>query len=162
MSREARYILLAEDDQHVAELILMVLEECGLELHAVVVGDGAEALDYLYGRGRYHDTDSSPPSVVLLDLNMPRVGGLEVLRQIKHDERLSRIPVVIMTSSRDPADLDNCYGSGANAYVVKPLDFRKFKETIRQLGAFWTSVNEPPPRPPRSCSHAAAAPLTAP
>jgi CheY-like chemotaxis protein len=146
----------------VAELILMVLEECGLELHAVVVGDGAEALDYLYARGRYHETGSAPPAVVFLDLNMPRVGGLEVLRQIKQDDRLSRIPVVIITSSRDPADLENCYGSGANAYVVKPIDFRQFRDAIRQTGAFWTSVNEPPPLPPQSCSDASPASLAAP
>lgn len=157
MKTEGRYLLIAEDDGNVAELLLMVLQECGLALDAVVVDDGVEALDFLYGRGQFQDAGTVPPSVVFLDLNMPRMNGLEVLRQIKKDERLNQIPVVMLTSSSDPGDLENCYQSGANAYVVKPIDFQLFKTTIQQTGVFWMTLNEPPPQrfhdtPAASCT----------
>jgi CheY-like chemotaxis protein len=147
MSIEGKYLLLAEDDRNVAELVVMVLEECGLALDAVVVGDGVEALDYLYCRGRFQDVGEPKPTVILLDLNMPRMNGLDVLRQIKNDQRLNQIPVVMLTSSRDPGDLENCYRSGANAYIVKPIDFQLFKSTIKQTGVFWMTLNEPPRQP---------------
>jgi len=147
MRTEGRCLLIAEDDSNVAELVLMVLQECGLALDAVVVvGDGVEALDFLYCRGRFQNAETVRPAAVFLDLNMPRMNGLEVLRQIKQDERLNKIPVVMLTSSSDPGDLENCYRSGANAYIVKPIDFQLFKTTIQETGAFWMTLNEPPPQ----------------
>ena len=126
-------------------MTLAALEEHHLVNEIVVVNDGAEALDYLYARGKYEDRKHGNPVVVLLDLKMPKVDGLEVLRTIKSDPALKQIPIVMLTSSREEQDLVRSYEYGANAYVVKPVDFQQFVEAVRQLGAFWAIHNEPPP-----------------
>lgn len=138
-------ILLAEDNVRDVELTLDALAEHNLANEVVVVHDGAEALDYLYHRGRFKMRGDENPAVVLLDLKMPKVDGLEVLRTIKNDETLKMIPVVIVTSSREEQDLVESYKLGVNAYVVKPVNFHDFVEAVKQLGAFWAVLNEPPP-----------------
>jgi CheY-like chemotaxis protein len=140
-----RRILLAEDSEHDVELTLAALDEYKLANEVVVVRDGAEALDYLYRRGKFADRTAGSPVVVLLDLKMPRVDGLEVLRKMKSDPELKRIPVVMVTSSREEQDLVRSYELGVNAYVVKPVDFQKFVESIKQVGFFWAVINEPAP-----------------
>jgi CheY-like chemotaxis protein len=137
-------ILLAEDSEQDVELTLAALEEYNLANEVVVARDGAEALDYLYQRGKFAG-GASRPVVVMLDLKMPRVDGLEVLRQMKSDPELKRIPVVMVTSSREEQDLVRSYELGVNAYVVKPVDFQKFVESIKQVGFFWAVINEPAP-----------------
>ena len=127
------------------ELTLTALDEHNLANEVVVVNDGAEALDYLFCRGKFSMRTGNHPAVVLLDLKMPKVDGLEVLRAIKKDERLKSIPVVILTSSREEKDLVESYKLGVNAYVVKPVDFQQFIEAVKELGAFWAVINEPPP-----------------
>lgn len=139
-------ILLVEDNEHDVELTLTALEEHHLANEVVVTHDGAEALDYLYARGAFAGRTNGLPVVVLLDLKMPKMDGLEVLRQIKDDPNLRRIPVVMLTSSREEQDLVRSYELGVNAYVVKPVDFQKFVESVRQVGAFWAVINEPPPK----------------
>lgn len=138
-------ILLAEDSAHDVELTLAALEEHNLANEVVVVRDGAEALDYLFNRGTFAGHANGLPVVVLLDLKMPKVDGLEVLRQMKSDENLKRIPVVMITSSREEQDLVRSYQLGVNAYVVKPVDFQQFVQSIKQVGFFWAIINEPPP-----------------
>jgi two-component system response regulator len=138
-------ILLAEDNERDVELTLAALEDYNLANEVVVVRDGAEALDYLYHRGKYADHPNSLPVVVLLDLKMPKVDGLEVLRVMRNDPDLKTIPVVMVTSSREEQDLVRSYALGVNAYVVKPVDFTKFVESIKQIGYFWAIINEPPP-----------------
>ena len=138
-------ILLAEDNENDVELTLNALQECRLSNEVEVVHDGAEALDYIYQRGKYAGRGDGLPCVVLLDLKMPRVDGLEVLRQIKSDPDLRHIPVVMLTSSREEKDLIMSYDLGVNAFVVKPVDFEQFLKAIRALGMFWAIVNEPPP-----------------
>src|SRR5476651_46299 len=138
-------ILLAEDNENDVELTLTALQECRLSNEVEVVRDGAEALDYIYQRGKYSTRTNGLPGVILLDLKMPRVDGLEVLRQIKSDPALHHIPVVMLTSSREEKDLVRSYDLGVNAFVVKPVDFSQFVEAIRTLGVFWAIVNEPPP-----------------
>jgi CheY-like chemotaxis protein len=138
-------ILLVEDSKHDVELTLVALEECHLANQVDVVNDGAEALDYLHKRGAYADRADGLPVVVLLDLKMPKVDGLEVLRHMKSDAVLKRIPVVMLTSSREEKDLVQSYELGVNGYVVKPVDFEQFIESIKQLGCFWAIVNEPSP-----------------
>ena len=139
-------ILLAEDNQNDVELTLSALQECRLSNEVEVVHDGAEALDYIYCRGKYvANGHNSLPCVILLDLKMPRVDGLEVLRQIKSDPAVRHIPVVMLTSSREEKDLVLSYDLGVNAFVVKPVDFDQFLSAIRSLGMFWAIVNEPPP-----------------
>jgi len=140
-----KQILLAEDNVNDVELTLSALQECHLANSVEVVRDGAEALDYLYQRGPFADAKKALPGVVLLDLKMPRIDGLEVLRQIKSDPVLKRIPVVMLTSSREEKDLVQSYDLGVNAFVVKPVDFTQFVEAIRALGVFWAIVNEPSP-----------------
>jgi CheY-like chemotaxis protein len=142
---ELKRILLAEDNPKDVELTLTALEEHNLANEVVVVNDGTEALDYLYCRGKFKMRTSNHPAVVLLDLKMPKVDGLEVLRTIKNDERLKSIPVVVLTSSREEKDLVQSYKLGVNAYVVKPVDFQQFIEAVKELGAFWAVINEPPP-----------------
>jgi CheY-like chemotaxis protein len=137
-------ILLVEDDPHDAELALAALDDHLAKKVAVVV-NGAEALDHLYRRGKYMNRAGGNPIVVVLDNKMPKVSGLEVLKIIKGDGHLKTIPVVALTSSRRTQDLIEFYEHGVNAYVVKPLEFPKFRATIRQLVAFWAVVNEPPP-----------------
>lgn len=138
-------ILLAEDDPRDVELTLAALEEFKLANEVVVVGDGEQALDYLHRRGKYAKRAGGHPSVFLLDLKMPKVDGLEVLRQVKSDEALRLIPVVALTSSREEQDLIESYRLNVNAYVVKPVDFHDFVDAIRKLGIFWALINEPPP-----------------
>jgi CheY-like chemotaxis protein len=138
-------ILLAEDNENDVELTLTALQECRLSNEVEVVRDGAEALDYIYQRGTYSGRVDGLPCVILLDLKMPRVDGLEVLRQIKSDPALRHIPVVMLTSSREEKDLVLSYDLGVNAFVVKPVDFDQFLQAIRALGMFWALVNEPPP-----------------
>jgi CheY-like chemotaxis protein len=138
-------ILLVEDSERDIELTLAALDEYNLANEVVIARDGAEALDYLYNRGKFTGHANGLPVVVLLDLKMPKVDGLEVLRQIRHDEKLKNIPVVMITSSREERDLVNSYQLGVNAYVVKPVDFQKFVASIKQIGFFWAVINEPPP-----------------
>src|SRR5271170_1648912 len=138
-------ILLAEDNENDVELTLNALRECRLTNEIVVVRDGAEALDYVYRRGRFIDCEALP-GVVLLDLKMPKVDGLEVLRQIKADPTLRHVPVVMLTSSREEKDVVLSYDLGVNAFVVKPVDFTQFLEAIRALGIFWAIINEPSPK----------------
>lgn len=142
--RELKRILLAEDNPDDVELTLEALQVNQLANEVVVVRDGAEALDYLYRRGDFASRPAGLPAVVLLDLKMPKVDGLEVLRQLKSDESLRTTPVVMLTSSREEADLVRSYQLGVNAYVVKPVDFGDFIEAVRNLGLFWAVVNEPP------------------
>ncbi|MGO8765964.1 MAG: response regulator [Limisphaerales bacterium] len=138
-------ILLAEDNERDIELTLAALEEYNLANEVVTARDGAEALDYLHGRGKFAGHANGLPVVVLLDLKMPKVDGLEVLRQMRNDERLKHVPVVMVTSSREEQDLVHSYQLGVNAYVVKPVDFQKFVDSVKQLGVFWAVINEPPP-----------------
>lgn len=138
-------ILLVEDDPRDAELTLAALEEHHLANKVVIVSDGAEALDYLYRRGKYTARTSGDPIVVLLDNKMPKVSGLEVLKIMKADLHLKMIPVVALTSSREPPDLIEFYKQGVNAYVVKPVGFPDFMQAVKQVGVFWAAVNEPPP-----------------
>ena len=142
-----KYILLAEDNPNDVELTLTALQEHHLPNPVEVVPDGAEALDFLYKRGKYAGRTQGDPAVILMDLKMPKVDGLEVLRTIKKDPVLRLIPVVMLTSSREEADLTRSYEFGVNAYVVKPVDFNEFMKTVRELGVFWALVNEPSPHP---------------
>jgi CheY-like chemotaxis protein len=138
-------ILLVEDNPQDVELTLAALGEHHLANEVVVATDGEEALDFLYQRGRFKMRTSGNPAVVLLDLKMPKVDGLEVLRTIKQEEKLRTIPVVMLTSSREEQDLVRSYGLGVNAYVVKPVDFQGFVDAVKQVGVFWAVHNEPPP-----------------
>jgi CheY-like chemotaxis protein len=138
-------IMLVEDNLNDIDLTLAALEEHHLANEIVVARDGAEALDYLYKRGKFSDRDDDLPAVVLLDIKMPKVTGLEVLRQMKSDPLFKSLPVVMLTSSREEPDLAASYALGANAYVVKPVDFQQFIEAVKQVGVFWAVVNEPPP-----------------
>jgi CheY-like chemotaxis protein len=142
---QLKRILLAEDNEHDVELTLNALTESRLANEVVVVRDGAEALEYLYRRGRYQQREETNPVVVLLDLKMPKVDGLEVLRRIKQDDALRQIPVVMLTSSREENDLVESYRLGVNAYVVKPVEFSRFVQAVRELGVFWAVINEAPP-----------------
>jgi len=138
-------ILLVEDDSKDVDLTLTALGEYNLANEVVVVRDGAEALDYLYARGAYGSRAKENPAVLLLDLKLPKVDGLEVLRQIRSDDRLKLIPVVVLTSSREERDIVASYRLGVNAYVVKPVDFHQFVNAVKELGVFWAVINEPPP-----------------
>jgi CheY-like chemotaxis protein len=145
MVRELKPILLAEDDPHDAELTLTALEQHHIANTLTWVRDGAEALDYLFRRGAFAERPVGNPAVVLLDLKMPKVDGVEVCRAIKHDPALKTIPVVMLTSSREEHDLVRSYDCGVNGYVVKPVDFDAFVDTVQQIGTYWAVVNEPPP-----------------
>jgi len=142
---EVKRILFAEDSENDIELTLGALTENRLANEVVVVRDGVEALDYLYRRGAFQARAIGNPAVVLLDLKMPRIGGLEVLRTLKSDAALRGIPVVIMTSSCEERDLIESYELGVNAYVVKPVNFQSFVDAVRTLGLFWAVLNQPPP-----------------
>ena len=141
-------ILIAENDSNDIELILTALEEYNLANKTVVVRDGVEALDYLYRRGSFAKRPPGNPVVILLDLKMPRIDGIEVLRQLKDDPKLHTIPVVVLTSSRESKDIIQSYELGVNAYVVKPVIFKEFIETVKKLGLFWILTNEPLPIKP--------------
>jgi DNA-binding response OmpR family regulator len=138
-------ILLIEDDPKDVELTLTALEEYKLANEVVVARDGEQALDYLYCRGVYKTRSSGNPAVTLLDLKLPKVDGLEVLKQIKSEEKLSMMPVVVLTSSKEEKDMVASYKLGVSAYVVKPVDFHEFVNAIKELGVFWAVINEPPP-----------------
>jgi CheY-like chemotaxis protein len=143
-----RTVLLAEDSDNDAELTQVMLARSGASIKLELVRDGEEALDYLHRRGRYQNRAPGEPSVILLDLKMPKIGGLEVLREIKSNgsaEILRYIPVVMLTSSREAQDVRECYRLGANGYVVKPVDAQQFMQALKNLGAFWGATNEPPP-----------------
>ncbi len=144
--KNLKRILLVEDDPQDVELILNALNEYKLANDVQVVCDGVEALDYLYQRGNFINQTFEAPVVILLDLKMPRMDGVEVLRQLKSEEKLRTIPVVILTSSREARDLEICYQLGANAYVVKPVKFSDFINAVKNLGVFWALINEPPPK----------------
>ena len=141
---DLKRILLAEDNPKDVELTLSALDEHHLANEVVVVHDGAEALDYLYQRGKFAMRQTGNPAVVLLDIKMPKVDGLEVLKTIKEDPNLKSIPTVILTSSREEQDLVKSYNQGVNAYVVKPVDFQEFIKAVSNLGVFWALINEPP------------------
>lgn len=142
---DLKRILLVEDSPNDVELTLAALAENHLANEVVVVRDGEEALDYLYRRGIFKLRMEGNPVVVLLDLKLPKVDGLEVLSQLKSDITLRRIPVVMLTSSREEQDLIQSYDLGVNAYVVKPVDFHEFVDAIKEVGLFWAVVNQPPP-----------------
>ena len=138
-------ILLVEDDPKDVELTLAGLAEYNLANEVVVARDGEEALDYLYRRGNYATRPNGSPAVMLLDLKLPKLNGFEVLEQVRADENFKMIPVVILTSSHEERDLVKGYKLGVNAYLVKPVDFHQFVNAIKELGAFWAVINEPPP-----------------
>jgi two-component system response regulator len=137
-------ILLVEDNPNDIELTLRAFEKNKLTNHIEVARDGVEALDYLFCRGPHANRPSASPRVVLLDLKLPRVDGLEVLQQIKADPRTKPIPVVVLTSSREERDVVDSYQLGVNSYIVKPVDFVQFVDAVRQLGMYWLLLNEPP------------------
>ena len=145
MNTELKRILLVDDSPRDTELALEALAQNNLANEVVALRDGAEALDYLYRRGQFADRGNGNPAVVMLDLKMPKVDGIEVLRQIKGDPQLKTIPVVVMTSSREEQDLVRSYELGVNAYIVKPVQFLEFVEAVKLVGSFWAVVNEPPP-----------------
>jgi CheY-like chemotaxis protein len=138
-------ILMVEDDPKDVELTLTALDEYKLANEVVVTRDGEEALDYLYCRGNFRTRSSDNPAVLLLDLKLPKLDGLEVLQQIKSDENLKMIPVVVLTSSHEEKDVVASYKLGVNAYVVKPVDFHEFVNAVKELGVFWALINESPP-----------------
>ena len=140
-----KFILLAEDNPRDAELALAAMEEHHIADKVVVCLDGAAVLDYLYCRGVFAAREEGNPVVVFLDLKMPKIDGLEVLRTIKSDVNLKPIPVVMLTSSREESDLSKSYALGANAYVVKPVEFHQFITAVKELAVFWGVINEPPP-----------------
>jgi CheY-like chemotaxis protein len=144
MNRLGR-ILMVEDDPKDVELTLTALGDYNLANEVIVTRDGEQALDYLYYRGDYKTRASGNPAVMLLDLKLPKVDGLEVLKQIKSDGELRMIPVVVLTSSKEEKDMVASYKLGVNAYVVKPVDFHEFVNAIKELGVFWAVINEPPP-----------------
>lgn len=143
--KQLRRILLVEDSLNDIDLTLAALEEHKLANEVVVARDGAEALDYLYRRGPHVNRDANQPVVILLDIKMPKVNGIEVLRRMKSDPALKNLPVVMLTSSKEEPDLAACYELGANAYVVKPVDFQQFVSAVKQVGVFWAVLNQPPP-----------------
>src|SRR6201987_188737 len=138
-------ILIVEDDPKDVELTLAALDEYNLANEVVVTRDGQDALDYLYCRGKYDARPSDNPAVILLDLKLPKIDGLEVLQQIKSDERMKMVPVVVLTSSHEERDMMTSYQLGVDAYVVKPADFHEFVNAVKELGMFWAVINQPAP-----------------
>jgi len=138
-------ILIVEDDPNDVELTLTALADYNLANEVVITRDGQQALDFLYRRGEFSTRSGDNPAVILLDLKLPKVGGLEVLQQIKSDEALKMIPVVVLTSSNEEKDMMRSYSLGVNAYVVKPVDFHEFVNAVKELGVFWAVINQPPP-----------------
>jgi CheY-like chemotaxis protein len=138
-------ILLVEDDPKDIELTLSALGEYNLANEIAIARDGVEALDYLYRRAMFARRPAGNPVVIMLDLKLPKLDGVQVLRQLKANEQMRLIPVVILTSSRESRDLEECYNLGVNAYVVKPVRFSEFVEAVKQIGIFWALINEPPP-----------------
>jgi CheY-like chemotaxis protein len=143
---ESTEILLVEDDPSDAELTMHALEKSRLANHIHLVRDGEEALDFLFCRGAYSARRFDfPPRLILLDLKLPKVDGLQVLKQIKADPRTRAIPVIMLTSSKEECDLANSYQSGVNSYIQKPVNFAEFRDVVRQLGLYWLLVNSRPP-----------------
>ena len=138
-------ILIVEDDPRDVELSLNALEDYNLANEVVIARDGQEALDYLHSQGKFEGRPTGNPAVILLDLKLPKIDGLEVLKQLRSDEQLKMIPVVVLTSSQEEKDMMRSYTLGVNAYVVKPVDFHDFVNAVRELGVFWAIINEPPP-----------------
>jgi|WetSurMetagenome_2_1015567.scaffolds.fasta_scaffold690671_1 CheY-like chemotaxis protein len=148
---ELKTILLVEDNPQDVELILNALSEYRLANNVAAVSDGVEALEYLRCKGKFKGRTTGDPVVVMLDIKMPRMDGIEVLEAIRKDEKLKHIPAVMLTSSREDPDLKKCYALGVNASVVKPVDFNEFIKAVKHIGVFWAVLNEPPPKPqPRS------------
>ena len=144
----SKSILLVEDNRSDELLTLRAFKKANIANEIVVVRDGAEALDYLFGTGPYVGRDTSDvPTLTLLDLNLPRIDGVEVLRRIREDERTKYLPVVMLTASKEQADLSRTHSFGVNAYVCKPVDFGEFVEAVKSIGVFWLLLNEPAPRP---------------
>lgn len=141
---ELKHILLVEDDPTDVEFIMTGLAENNLANMVFAVQDGAEALDYLYYRGKFADRTDGEPVVILLDLKLPKIDGLEVLRQIKTDEKLKCLPVVILTSSNEDQDIAEGYKLGANSYIVKPIDFHQFIDVVKRIGSYWAIVSDQP------------------
>jgi len=144
MMIDARPLLLVEDDRKDVELTLAAIAESNISNEVDVVRDGAEALDYLYRRGNYSTRMNGTPLVILLDLKLPKVDGIQVLQNLKGDPVLKSVPVVMLTSSREERDVIQSYDLGANAYVVKPVDFDEFSNAVKEIGLFWTIINHPP------------------
>lgn len=145
MNRQ-KIILLVEDNPDDELLAIRALRKNNIENEIVVARDGVEALDFLFGRGEYTGRDlSNMPQIILLDLKLPKIDGLEVLRTIRNDERTRLLPVAVLTSSKEENDLVSSYSLGANSYIRKPVDFDQFCESVRQLGLYWLVLNEPPP-----------------
>jgi len=142
---EIRTILFAEDNPKDVELTLEALGDHNLANNVIVVRDGVETMDYLRCEGKYKQRKPGNPAVLLLDIKMPRMDGIEVLRAIRNDNKLKMLPVVMLTSSREEQDLIKSYELGVNAYVVKPVDFKEFIEAVKQIGVFWAVINEVPP-----------------
>lgn len=147
MSDSGKFILLAEDDPCVAELVLHVLRRQQSPPRVVHVRDGVEALDFLYARDTFEHREPGNPTVVLLDVKMPRLDGLEVLRHVKTDDALRLTPIIMLTSSQDERDVRTSYALGANAYVVKPVEFQRLVSVLGNLETFWMEINQPPPTP---------------
>ena len=142
---EEKIILLVEDNPDDELLAIRALKKNNIMNKVVIARDGVEALDYLFGTGAYEGRDMSEmPQVVLLDLKLPKINGLEVLKRLRNDERTKLLPVVVLTSSREERDLTECYRLGANSYIRKPVDFTQFTEAIRQMGLYWLVLNESP------------------
>jgi len=142
---DLKTILLVEDNARDVELTIEALKEYSLANSIAAVGDGVEALEYLRFEGKYTGRERSMPAVILLDIKMPRMDGIELLEAIRKDECLKNLPVVMLTSSREEPDLKKCYSLGVNAFVVKPVDFREFIEAVKHIGIFWAILNEQPP-----------------
>lgn len=141
------HILLVEDNRDDEELTLLTLEEHHIVDDIKVVRDGVEALDYLFSTGSYANQNTSLPHMILLDMKLPKINGMEVLARIKGDASTRKIPVVILTSSREEPDIERSYELGANSYIVKPIDFDQFKDTIKRIGFYWQNLNVPPANP---------------
>ena len=148
MQNETKIILLVEDNPDDEALTMRAFAKNNIGNRIVVVRDGAEALDWLFKRERYKDRSEPDPQLVLLDLKLPKVDGLEVLRQLREDARTKLLPVVILTSSKEESDLLRGYELRANSYIRKPVDFTRFVDSVRELGMYWLVLNEPPPQPP--------------
>lgn len=143
---ERRPILLIEDNEDDIELTIRAFKKSNIANEIVILRDGVEALDYLKGNGSYRGRDTAKiPGLALLDLKLPRIGGLEVLKEIREDEKTAWLPVIVLTSSKEDQDLVKSYQGGANSYIRKPVDFERFSEAVRQLGLYWLVLNEPPP-----------------
>lgn len=144
MTRDNTFILLVEDNQDDVDLTIRALKKNGLINEIAVVRDGAEALDFLFARGEYAERRATMPQLILLDIRLPKLSGLEVLKELRQDERTKLLPVVILTSSKEEQDLIDSYNNGANSYVQKPVSFDEFNEAVRQLGVYWLVLNQVP------------------